>query len=65
MEIYNEYLFAKYLKNLFTKMGINAQVEIIESERFCDDILITYNDIKLILNVYNDIKKIKKTIDND
>lgn len=65
MKIYNEYLFAEYLKDLFNKMGIDAQVKIIESERLCDDILITYNDIKLILNDYNDIKKIKKTIDND
>ena len=65
MKIYNENLFSEYLKDLFNKMGINAQVEIIESERLCDDILITYNDIKLILNDYNDIKKIEKTIDND
>ena len=65
MKIYNEILFAEYLKDLFNKMGINAQVEIVDSERLCDDILITYNDIKLILNDYNDIKKIEKTIDND
>ena len=59
MEIYNESLFAEYLKDLFNKMEINAQVEIIESEKPCDDILITYNNIKLILNDYNDIKKIE------
>lgn len=63
MEIYNESLFAEYLKDLFNKMGIDAQVEITESEKFCDDILITYNNINLILNDYNDIKKIEKTID--
>lgn len=63
MEIYNEYLFADYLKDLFNKMGIDAQVEVIESEKFCGDILITYNNIKLILNDYNDIKKIEKSID--
>lgn len=66
MKIYNEDLFAEYLKDLFTKMGINAQVEIVDSERLCDDILITYNDIKLILNDYNEIKIIeKKSIDNN
>jgi len=63
MEIYNEDLFAEYLKDLFNKMGIDAQVEIIETERFCNDILITYNNVKLILNDY-DIKKIEKTINN-
>ena len=63
MEIYNKSLFAEYLKDLFNKMGIDAQVEITESEKFCDDILITYNNINLILNDYNDIKKIEKTID--
>lgn len=63
MEIFNEDLFAEYLKNLFNKMEIDAQVEIIESDKFCSDILITYNNIKLILNDYNDIKKIEKTID--
>ena len=60
MEIFNESLFADYLKELFKKMGVNAQVEIIESEKFCSDILITYNNVKLILNDYNDIKKIEK-----
>ena len=58
MEIYNENVFVEYLKDLFEKMGINAQVETIENEKFCDDILITYNDIKLVLNDWNEIKKI-------
>ena len=60
MEIFNESLFADYLKTLFEKMGINAQVEIIEDGWFCSNILITYNNVKLILNDYNDIKKIEK-----
>lgn len=63
MEIYNESLFAKYLEDLFNKMEIDAQVEVVENDKFCNDILITYNNIKLILNVFNDIKKIEKTID--
>lgn len=66
MEIYNENLFADYLKDLFNKMEIKAQVEILENENSYDDIIIiTYNNVKLILNDRNDIIKIKKTIDKN
>ena len=58
MEIYNETFFAEYLKKLFAAMGISAQVEVIDGGKYCDDVLVIYNGIKLILNDYNDIKKV-------
>lgn len=62
MDIYCTDDLKKYLENLFEKMGLdNYSFEEIEEEHYSVSIILTYNDKKLILDEFNQIK----TIDND